>query len=324
MEITSQTAAKNIVTDIPIVNINQTIGQVRHLLNKKSKTFDTINYIYIVNRFGQLKGVFSIKELFRLPDQTKVTQIMARDLVTCRSSSHQQKIVRLALKNNIKAIPVISKDKKFLGIVPSDQILEILNFEHNQDLLQLSGILPNRDFFQKSDKISILKSFFARLPWIFVGIFGGILAAKIVGLFENLLSKQVALATFIPLVVYISAAIGSQTQTIYIRDLAINQKIQILFYSLKQLFVASLIGFSCAILIFILVFFGWQSSQLAQIISLSVFIAVIMATTISLLIPSILRKLKLDPAVGSGPFATIIQDILSVLIYMSMALFFYR
>ena len=150
------------------------------------------------------------------------------DFVTVRTSTDQERVAHLALKYNIKAVPVVSKDHTFLGVVPSDKILEILNREHTEDVLRFAGVRhkhsPVQDVLLDQSPLTHVKS---RLPWLVIGLLGGVLAAFVIGIFEETLAHELLLAAFIPAIVYMADAVGSQTQMLFVRALAVDHNLKV-------------------------------------------------------------------------------------------------
>jgi len=302
---------------VPTYFSNQKIGEVREKIIKEIKKFETIDYIYILTKSNKLKGVISIHELFRFPSDSFLREHISKKIIKAHLDTDKEKIAHLAVKNNIKAIPIVDKENKFLGIVRSDDILHILDSEAREDLMLITGVLPHD---QKNNiNSSIIKSFVYRSPWIVLGLFGGLLAAKMISSFEVILEKEIILVSFIPLVAYIANAVGVQTQTLYIRELAISHKMSVIIYGLRQIFISALIGFICWLIIVGMSLVFWHSTLLGMIVGFSVFCAILVATIFAIGIPYMLTKLNKDPAIGSGPFTTIIQDMLSILIYFLIA-----
>ncbi|MDD5071526.1 MAG: magnesium transporter [Patescibacteria group bacterium] len=306
-----------ITTKVPTCGSDQKAEEVKKYILENAAKFETINYIYVLSKSKKLKGIISIHELFGCSPEAYIRNYMATDIVKARPDTDKEKVAYLALKNNIKSVPVVGKENKFIGVVSSDDILNILADEANEDFMLMSGIIPNNS--ADGGKLSVFKSFVHRTPWIIVGLFGGLLAAKIISGFEGILEREVILAAFIPLIVYMANAVGAQTQTLYIRDLAVSQKVPILKYGLKQIGVSALIGAVCWLVIAGISLIAWQSQLLGAVIGFAVFCSIIAATIFAIGIPFLLVKSKNDPAIGSGPFTTIIQDVLSVLIYFFIA-----
>lgn len=158
-----------------------------------------------------------------------------------------------------------------------------------------------------------------RLPWLVIGLVGGLSASVIVSKFELSLQENIALAFFIPVIAYMSDAIGTQTETIFIRALT-NLQFNITKYVLRELVVGALLGVVLGFLSGVFAYLLSQSLAIGWVVGLSLFLSMTMATTLACLTPIILKKLKNDPAVGSGPFTTALQDVVSLTIYFLVAI----
>ncbi len=313
----NESAGRKMIVAVPLISPEGCVLDVKKMLFEKMKKLETINYVYVVNKGKKLVGVFSIKEVFRRPEKTKIKEIMQKEIVKVRPHADQERIAILAFKNNLKSIPVVDKEGKFLGVVPSDIILDILHSENVEDFLKAAGIhSPLR-------KISTGSSLFlakVRIPWLIFGLLGGIFAARIIGFFEAPLKSHFILAAFIPLIVYVSGAVSVQTQTLFIRNLTLNSRLEIKKYLLREIKTGFLIALVLGGLLFLLSVSLFSAPYFIGIIlGVSLFLAILTTILIGVFIPWILQKLKKDPAVGSGPFGTIICDVLSLMIYFLVA-----
>ncbi len=311
-----ETAGRRMIEQVPLAFPEETILDVKKRLFKEIEKLETINYVYVIREDKKLIGVFSIKEIFRKPERTKIKDIMTKNLITARPYTDQERIAILALRNNLKAIPVVDKEGKFLGVVPSDIILDILHFEHVEDFLQLGGF-PKIDTLPenllKTPPTTLAK---ARLPWLIFGIFGETLGAQIIHLLEGSLKIYFALAAFIPLILYTSGAVSTQTLALTIRNLTFDSKISIKKYLLKEIKIGFLLASILGLLLSLISGFLYhQPYFVGFILGVSLFLAVVCAISIGFLIPWTLQKLKKDPAIGSGPFMAVISDLTSLVIY---------
>lgn len=157
-----------------------------------------------------------------------------------------------------------------------------------------------------------------RLPWLTIGLLGGILTTFLASKFESLLSTHIQLVFFIPVIVYMADAVGTQTETIYIRSLA-REKVNLYTYLVKETLIGVSLGILFGIMLGFFAYFWLQSLTTALTVALAMFINVAIAPVTALLIPSILQKERTDPALGSGPFTTILQDLISLLVYFLIA-----
>ncbi len=302
---------------VPVVLKNKTVADVEELIKNRVSSFETINYIYVVNNQQNLLGVFSIKELFKADKKIRLIDLIKKELVYAYASTSQERVASLALRHSLKAVPIVNRQKHFLGVVASDDILKILDEELTDNILKLGGISENHK--ENVFSLSIAKSIKHRLPWLIIGLFGGIFTASLVANFEEVLSQNLILAAFIPLLVYMSGAVSAQMQTFIIRDLFLNHHLKFLKYFLRQAIIVSSIGLIISLLLYFISYLLYQQASLSFILSLSLLLSIISALITGLIFPYIFNRLKLDPADISGPIATIIQDIFSILLYFLIA-----
>ena len=319
-----ESAGRLMISKILTVSGDASVYQVEKKLRSKITDLDTLNYIYIVDSSQVLKGVISIKELYqahKIDPKSPISNFTRKKLIVAHPHSNQEKISHLALKHNIKDIPIVDKTKKLLGVVPNDTIMDLIYQEATEDMFRMSGITETEsydDIFQL-DIITLLKR---RAPWLIIGLFGGILAAGIINQFEEVLAENLIIAAYIPLVVYMTGATLAQMQAFIIRDLAVNPKLDFITYLLKQLHILFWIGLMVSAILYLLSFVMYRSSAVSLTLALSLFLAMFTSIFTGLLFPVLFQKLNLDPANASGPIATIVQDILSVVVYLIIAQFF--
>jgi magnesium transporter len=306
---------KHILTKIPVVMQNSTIADVFSLLEKRNTKFDSVDYIYVINKKEMLIGFIYIQDLFNNPKSMRIKKFIKKNIITISINAGMEKVAHLALKHNLKQIPV-TRSKKLVGVVLSRHILSTINRSLKEDIFHFAGIHKAHLDFENSMKISLFKALMLRLPWISTGLIGAMIIALYIGLFEETISKYVIIASFVPAIVYLSDALGGQFQTIFIRDLAILGKdLNLKEYFIKQINIGVLISFVVGMLLFISISLIWRLPRTAFIISLASFITIITASINALLITHLLNKFKFDPALGGGPIATIMSDLISVIIY---------
>lgn len=314
-----QSAGRLLITNVPVTSPSAKISEVEKLLIDQIKNFETVNYVYVVDVSQKLVGVLSIKDIFRQPKNLKVRAVMSRKLIFAHPHTHQERVAYLALKNNLKSIPIVDKNNSFLGIMSSDTILNIVYDSASKQLLKLSHIQGQLEFTDDVLKLPISISLKHRLPWLIAGLLGGLVAAYVIGFFEPTLQKNLMLAAFIPLIVYMSGATSAQMIVFFIRDQTLNIKLPIFKYFLRQTTVVALLGLIISGLFFGVSFLIYKQLAISGILGIALFTAIFSSVITGLFIPYFFSQLKLDPANASGPIATIIQDILSIFIYFSIA-----
>ena len=317
MKFPPESAGRRMITSVPTGLPEERILDIRKRLFEKAQEFETLNYIYILDREGRLTGVVSLKDVFQKPEESRMEDLMVKEVIKVSPRTDQEKVAILALRHNLKSIPVVSKENLFLGAVPSDVILEILHSENIEDILRFAGVSRYNTFsdriFQASPKI-LTK---LRLPWLILGLFGGLLAAQIVSFFEASLQTHFVLAAFIPLIVYMADAVGTQTETLFIRSLVYPLNIKKYFF--KETEVSFSIALVLGVLLTLISYFWFKLPYIGIILGISLFFTIMAAFLLGLLVPYFLNKLKEDPAIASGPIGTIIRDILSLILYFSIA-----
>lgn len=305
---------------VPVVHASKTAAEVEGLLRSDANRFETINYIYIVNERRELVGVLSIQELFHLESHQTLEQFLNVNLITVRPHTDQERVAQLALKHNIKAIPVVSKEHTFMGVVASDQILSALNVEHTKDVLRFAGVKhkdlhPAEALLQNAPGAHVRM----RLPWLVLGLLGGVFAAVVIGFFEETLADELILAAFIPAIVYIADAVGSQTQMLFVRALSIEHGLKVRSYLLRESIVNFFLGVILAGLIFVVSLIFAQSFVISSILAVSIFLTVWFTVLVAIALPWFFFVRGYDPAIASGPLATVVRDILSLCIYLTVA-----
>ncbi len=306
--------------DVPVATESQTLREVHDMLARRGRKYETINYIYVLSSQKKLVGVLSVRDLFSARMSAKAGEVCVRKkLVTVHPSAHQEHAAYLALRHTLKAIPVVDVNRKFLGEITSDSILHIMHKEMHEDALKRAGIRHPGAVHANVLELPLLDSLRHRIPWLILGLIGGLLAANIVGFFEATLQKNIMLAAFIPLIVYMSDAIGTQMEAYIIRDLAVDRDLPFPLYLLRQFIVVVAISVFLAILLFGSFGLLYSDWYMGFVIGLSLFVASVSSVCTGLIIPYGFSRLSLDPADASGPIATIVQDMLSIVIYFGIA-----
>jgi magnesium transporter len=230
----------------------------------------------------------------------------------------QERVASIALHHAHNAVAVVDHHHILLGTVPPDALLHILRREHVEDLHRLAGIGRETEGAREALESPPLRRVRHRLPWLIVGLIGTFMTAALVSSFEGELARNVAIAFFVPGLVYLADAIGTQSEAVAVRGLSLSHA------SLRHLVAGELrtgiiIGVILGLLTYPIVWYFFADMNLAAAVALSLVIASTLASTIGIFLPWLLQKLGTDPAYGSGPLATIIQDILSLAIYFLVA-----
>jgi magnesium transporter len=280
---------------------------------------EMVFYLYVTDDDDRLVGVISLRTLTTTPSTTTLKDIMIKNVHSIRPETDQEDVARIVAQYNFLAVPVIDPDSHLLGIVTVDDVVDVIREEATEDFLQMAGAGKDREILLKSS----WENAKTRLPWLFASGIGGIIAASLIGIFENMLENIIALAAFIPVVLGMGGNIATQSSTIIVRGMAtgrvnIGGEIKLI---IKEMKVGLLLGILYGILlgIFANISFSDAPGSLGIVVGLSICISMIVAATVGTVIPLVLRKLDIDPAVATGPFVTTIIDILGVLFYFLIA-----
>ena len=311
-------AGKRISTKFVSVSVDKTAGEVKKLLVERAHEFEIIDYIYVVDEENVLVGVMSISELLQADDWAAVGNLMRPDPVAIDYHTDQERMVYLVMEHDLKAMPVVDGKKHLQGVVPYHTILDVFHHEFREDIFKLGGFHNHSREIEDVDTPAS-RLIRARLPPLAIGLLGGLLAAYIVIGFEDVLNSYIALAAFIPVMVYLSDAVGTQSQTLVVRMLALEPTFSLRKYLLREIKIGGMLGITFAVLLFLAGLVGWGSPTLGLIIGVSVVVSIVFQASVATYLSTLLSKFKIDPAVTSGPLTTIISDITSLAMYFTLA-----
>ena len=280
---------------------------------------EMVFYLYTLDNDGRLTGVISLRELVTTPGDTMLKDIMSKQIHVVRPETDQEEVARIVSQYNFLAVPVVDHEDRLLGIVTVDDVVDVIREEATEDFLQLVGAGKDREILLKSS----WENARMRVPWLFASWVGGILAALIIGIFDDVLKSTIALAAFIPVIMGMGGNIGTQSSTMIVRGLAtgrvsIENSVKILF---KEIRVGLILGILYGLLLGVFAIFQFinVSPMIGLVVGLSICISMIIAATIGSLVPLILNRFEIDPAIATGPFVTTAIDILGVAFYFIVA-----
>ena len=280
---------------------------------------EMVFYLYTLDNDGRLTGVISLRDLVTTSGDTMLKDIMSKQIHVVRPETDQEEVARIVSQYNFLAVPVVDSDDHLLGIVTVEDVVDIIREEATEDFLQMVGAGKDREILLKSS----WENARMRVPWLFASWVGGILAAFIIGVFDNVLQSTIALAAFIPVIMGMGGNIGTQSSTMIVRGLAtgrvsIENSVKILF---KEIRVGLLLGILYGLLLGLFAIFQFidASPMIGIVVGLSICISMIIAATIGSLVPLILNRFEIDPAIATGPFVTTAIDIIGVAFYFIVA-----
>ena len=313
-ELISGTASEHVCTLVPVASPQTTAGELRESM--AGVHFESATHIGVCDD-GKLVGVLRVEELFGALSDAKVGDIMDADPPAVAPGVDQEKAAWKALQHGESALAIVDNGGRFVGFIPPDRLLAVLLHEHDEDLARLGGFLHDSSMARAASEEPVVKRFWHRVPWLLVGLLGALLAADIVGAYEQQLQANVMLAFFIPGIVYLADAVGTQTEALVIRGLSVGVSIGGVVR--REVYTGLLVGVTLAAVFFPIGLWRWGDASMVAAVALAILAACTTASAVALTLPWLLNRLGLDPAFGSGPLATVIQDLLSVIIYLRIA-----
>ena len=291
-------------------------GCIRRIRGQ-AKDVSRVHSIYVVSKDEKLIGRLSLKDLLISNNEIKIKDIYIPKVDSVQVDEDAEEVAKLMAKYDLEAIPVINDEKVLLGRITIDDIVDVIIEEAEKDYQLAAGITQDVDA-----EDSILNLTRARLPWLFLGLLGGVGAAVIMGGFETIIEDFPMILLFTPLIAAMAGNVGVQSSAIIVQGLAndevrgsVNNRL------IKEMFLAALNGIILALFLFLFILLWKQDIGTALAISLSLVVVIIVAGIIGTFIPLFLHKKGIDPAIATGPFITTSNDIFGILIYFSIAKF---
>ena len=298
-----------------LIKVNENWSTVECLaeMRKQAKRIKKVHTIYIIDNNNILLGLLSLRNLLVSEKSTPIKSIIKKDIISVKSYEKKEVVANIMNKYDLVVLPVVDKNNKLLGRITIDDVIDYVKEDAEKDYQMASGISED---IESNDNIFELTR--ARLPWLIIGMVGGILGAKIIGVFD--LENNFELAFFIPLIAAMGGNVGVQSAAIVVQGLANNnlQSNNISNKLIREFGVGLLNGIICSIIIlFVTIILGF-SFALSITVSISLLSVIIFAAIFGTFIPLILNKNNIDPALATGPFITTVNDILGLIIYFSI------
>ncbi|WON72448.1 magnesium transporter [Nitrosospira sp. Is2] len=309
---TRETAASPLVRQVPTGSPDETVTSV--LARLPGNNFDYADTIYVIDRTNTLIGMVPLPRLLAAAPHHCLRDILRRPFPTAYAETDQETVASRAIVNGLAAVPVVDEQQRLLGVVPPQALLEILRHEHIEDLNRFTGIRHYNLQARTAMESSPIRRARDRLPWLLVGLMGSMLATYVMTRFEHALQSQVMIAFFVPGLVYLADAVGTQTEAIAVRGLSLSDA-PVGTMIAGELRTGLIIGLTLGALTFPVVWLIFGDVRLALAVSLALLAAGSVATSIGFLFPWTFFRLGKDPAFGSGPLATIFQNVLTLVVY---------
>ncbi|WP_436375374.1 magnesium transporter [Cytobacillus sp. BC1816] len=313
------TAGSIMTTEFVSLSANQTVRSAMYILKNEAPRAETIYYVYVVNDEKKLIGVISLRDLIVSDDDTMISEITNDRVVSVSVGEDQEEVARKIKDYNFLAVPVVDFQNHLLGIITVDDVMDVMEEEASDDYSKLAAV-SDMDHIDRNPVSAARK----RLPWLIILLFLGMLTASLIGRFEDTLDKVAILAVFIPLIAGMAGNTGTQALAVAVRGIATGdlEKENKWKLVIREAGTGLINGGICGVLVNFIVYFWKGNFFLGVLVGVSILFTLIVATLAGALIPLLMHRMKIDPAVASGPFITTINDLISILIYFGMATLF--
>ena len=296
-------------------NENWTVVQCIDEIRRQASKVDRIYSIYVVDDHDILLGRIPLKSIVLASDDTKISELYEDDLQYVESFTSEEEVAQVMSKYDLTAIPVVNFQKKLLGRITIDDIVDVITEQAELERQLMAGISQN---VEHRDSIWLMTR--SRLPWLLIGMMGGLTGAKLIGFFEADLIAVPAMAFFIPLIMATGGNVGIQSSSIVVQGLASGSGLDddVVSRLWKSFLVSIVNGVAISSLVFTFNLF-FMELNIALVVSFSLFCVVLLSSFIGTLTPYILHRMEINPALASGPFITTLNDLLGIAVYFGVA-----
>ncbi|HDS06194.1 MAG TPA: magnesium transporter [Bacteroides sp.] len=306
-----------------LIRVNENWGVTTCIreMRKQAQDVDEVYFIYVVNDDNVLLGVLSMKSLLLASPSTKVKELYEPGIRSVRTDTPSEEVAQIMEKYDLVVLPVTDSIGRLMGRITIDDVVDVIRDEAERDYQLASGITADVETTDSAARLAR-----ARLPWLIIGLLGGIVVAAVIGRFEEDIKINPEMAFFIPLIAAMAGNVGIQSSAIIVQGIASNSLgLESTFRKLvKELLVSLLNGLILSGILFLYNFFLSDSMALTFTVSISLFIVIVFAAVFGTMIPLLLHRMKFDPALATGPFITTMNDIMGLFIYFLMGRILYE
>lgn len=308
-------AAEHATASVPVAAPGDRAGEVRAALSVRP--LESAHDVAVLDG-GRLVGLVPVERLLAADTGAAMEAIMDRDPPVILPDAAQEVAAWRMVERGESSLAVVDRDGRFVGLIPPRRMLAVLLAEHDEDLARLGGYRSSTARARQAAEESLGRRLWHRLPWLLIGLAGAMVSAVIVGAFEEELDRKVLLAFFVPGVVYMADAVGTQTETLLIRGLSVGVSVREVVR--RELLTGLVIGLLMAAAFLPFALLAWGDAEVAVAVALALLASCGVATLVAMTLPALFQRLGRDPAFGSGPLATVVQDLLSIAIYFAIAI----
>ena len=297
---------------------NMTVSQAFDKIKKIGLKKETVYNCYVLDKNRKLLGVIDIKDLLIADRDEIIKDLMDENIVTVNTLDDKEDVANVLAKYDYVALPVVDKEKRLVGIVTVDDAIDVMQDEASEDFEKMAAISPNEDGYYKTSVVSHAKN---RIVWLLFLMFSSIITGAVITHYEQAFAALPILVSFIPMIMGTGGNCGSQSSTLVIRGLAVDEIKAKDFLKVwwKEIRVALIVGVIMAIVNCIRILIQYNDLQLGIVVGLTLIITIAIAKSLGSMLPLICKKLKLDPAIMAAPLISTILDTCSVLVFFNVA-----
>lgn len=288
-------------------------------IRKTGHVKETIYTCYVIDHSRKLEGIISLKDIILADENQKIKDLMEEDILSITTTDDQEEVAEKFKKYDLLSAPVVDLENRLVGIITVDDIIDVIEEENTEDFHKMAALQPAERDYMNSSVLSLTRQ---RLPWLMVLMISATLTGAIIEGFESVLSKVAALMVFVPMLTGTGGNAGSQSSTLIIRSMALGEieSKDIIKVIWKELRVSIIVGISLGVLNFLrIMVFESYSPTIALTVSITIFVAIMLAEVIGGSLPILAKMLKLDPAIMASPMLTTILDALILLTYFAIS-----
>ncbi len=312
------TAGRIMTPEYVVIKENWTVAQVLERTRNASNTSEIIYYLYVTDATRHLRGVLSLRDLITAQPEQRVSEIMSRELVSVQTDIDQEEVARIIQQYDFFALPVVDHDSRLVGVITIDDVIDILEEETTEDIYALGGVQAGGDNYFQTNLFKVAQK---RVGWLLILLVTNTVTSAVIQGQEAILSKFVALAAFIPLLIGTGGNVGAQSSTVVIRGLSTTelQGSEAAKIIGREAVAGTILGSMLGIVVTIWAYFLQDNLAIALSVGLSLFAITVLASVAGSALPFLFKYFSLDPALMSAPFITTAVDVLGVLIYFAIA-----
>lgn len=293
-----------------------TVAEAFKFIRSQYRDESQFYYLYVLDRYGQLIGVLSLRALILAEPEQTVEEIMDRSVIWVRATADQEEVAQLFQRYDLVAIPVVDEEGKLIGIVHVDDVVDVFEEEATEDIYKLAQVSPDSEIYS-----TIFRSLRNRLPWLIVNLGTAFLASSVVSLFQSTIAQAAVLAAFMPIVAGQGGNAGTQTMTIVVRSLALKEiePRDTLWALWHEVRIGVMNGLVIGLLVS-LIATAWKGNPyLGLVIGLAMVGNLIVAALAGVVVPMALKAMRIDPALASSIFVTTFTDVMGFFLFLGLA-----